>query len=93
MTLRAESWPLDSGQQAIVSRVLLHLPESELANALIPFAVQIAQKCQAHLRGLTLIDTSYFDHLVSHEAAAFAAFESRRLDAGAALRDEIRSVF
>jgi|GEM_PF-3494553 len=94
MSLEAKSWSSQADQMSTVSRVLVHLADSVHTESLIPFAVQLAQRCQARVRGLTLVDTSQLEDDVSDvESAAYAAFEQQRLDEEHSQRERTRATF
>lgn len=94
MSLIARSWSSSTKQQSSVSRLLVHLPESDHANSLILFAVELARRCEARVRGLTVVDTSQLEeYATTCESAAYAAFEQQRLEKGEEHRDRVRAAF
>src|SRR5689334_19088614 len=94
MSLIARPWSSHSRQHSTVSRLLVHFPESDQANTLIPFVVKLARHCEARLRGLTVIDTSQFEEFATTcESAAYAVFEQTRIEKGEKHRDKVRAAF
>lgn len=94
MNLRIQIGPRRAEPRCTLARALVHLPESNQAEPLIRFATELAQRCGAHLRGLTLIDTYSVNDLVSTcEAGAYAIHELERLESGTGRRNAVRTYF
>lgn len=94
MHLPIHASPLHSEPRSAVARVLVHLPESRDAEPFIRFTADLGRRCGARLRGLTLIDTSDLQELVSTcESAAYAVYELQRLQSRAERRSTVRACF
>lgn len=92
LPIRADS--ARSRSRSALSRVLVHLPESPKAESLIRFTTELTRRSAAHVRGLTLLDTSELENLVSTcESAAYAVYELERLQSGAERRNSVRASF
>src|SRR5687768_11612837 len=93
MDVDAHLWLQHVESPAEVSRILLHLPESDEAESVIQVAVALAKATRAKVRGLTVVDTKALRELVSCEAAGHAVSELQRLQIGSLRRNEVRAVF
>ena len=88
MGLSLKPWQSSERQRLAVSRILVHLSGGGASEPLIEFAVQLAGLCEARLRGLTVVDTSELEKLVTVcESAAYAVSEHERLEA-----EELRQI-
>lgn len=77
-----------------VSRILVHLANPASSDPIISSSVRLAQQKRAHLRGMTIIDTTrLMRDLAIEGSAAFAAFESEHLASCENIREEVRSNF
>lgn len=81
-------------RRSVLTRALVHLPETEQADALIRTTVAIAKRCRAHLRGLTVVDTSDLQRLaIESPSAVHLLSAAEQVDDGESRREEIRSCF
>lgn len=81
-------------RRSVLTRALVHLPESEQAESLIRTAVAIARRCRAHLRGLTVVDMSELHRLaIESPSAVHLLSAAERMEGGESRREEIRSAF
>lgn len=80
--------------ESTLAKLLVCLPESRHAERQVNFVVALAHRHGAEVRGLTLVDTSNFDRLVTTcETASAAVLELRRLQAGVCRRNKVRAYF
>ena len=76
----------------MLNSVLLHLSGDRRANAVIEFGVALAQRFEARVRGLTLLDTRRLASLASAcEAAVYVSSEFSRLDRVEQQQESIRA--
>jgi nucleotide-binding universal stress UspA family protein len=77
-----------------LSRLIVHLPESNAAERLVHFAVALARRHNAALSGLSVVDTRSFHELANtSESSIGAAMELRRLRSGVFRRAHVKKVF
>jgi nucleotide-binding universal stress UspA family protein len=93
MTASAKLWPFHWGAAQEVSRVLLHLTESSDGEALIQFTVELAQRCEARVRGITLADAGALEAIAGCESAGSAVLELQRQQARIARQGTVRETF
>ena len=80
--------------QKDLSRILVHLADPGESSSVVSNALRLGIQKRAHLRGLTIVDTSrLLRDLASEGSAVSAAYESERLSAGEAQREESRMNF
>lgn len=64
----------------MLSSLLLHLDGEERSAAVVRSGVELAQRHQARLRGLSIVDTRSMSQLAECETAAYVALEQARLE-------------
>lgn len=63
----------------MISSLLLHFDGAHAADAAIEFGVEVAARCEARVRGLTLLDTRRLATLTAYESATYCNRELNRL--------------